>query len=111
MRRFWATVVALEAVLLTAFYFKATAADYFRRMPASVRHGASVEWLVAERTLWLAAILVVMNVCMALWIVGTNWINESEMPSGIAARVLSVLMFVLALVMFAAFVLFGFAQY
>jgi hypothetical protein len=112
MSRFWWSVAALETIAIAGFCFAVASSDYFVRMPASVRHGASILELVVARAIWLVGIVSVLNVSMWAWIKAVQLRQRSELLSVVVlALIASVAFFVLACVLLIAFVLFGFPQY
>ncbi len=105
----WQVIVAMEAALVAAFCVWASTADYFVRMPESVRHGSSVSSMIATRAVWLTLILATVNVGIAVWIRGFR-AGESGREFAVLPLVGSVGLFLVACWLLLLFVVFGFAQ-
>ena len=111
VKRSWLVIVSIEAALLAGFCGWALSADYFARMPASVRQGSTVSSLVATRALWLAVVFGMFNVSVAAWGRGVRYLEESERASACLALFGALASFAIGCWLLGMFVFFGFAQY
>lgn len=111
MRWFWTAVAASQVVLLTAYAVWAASADYFVKMPESVRHGTSVTALIASRVVWLALVMAAFDVSIAAWINGVRAFRVSKRTSPWLSLLASIAVFVVACALLAIFVVFSMPQY
>jgi hypothetical protein len=111
VKRFWQTLVTVQAITLIVFCVAAARSSYFSRMPASVRHGSSIESLIAGRAVMLAIVFATFDSSVALWIAGRARFDASARAAGVIFTTLSIALFLTSCALFAAFVLIGFAQY
>ena len=107
----WAFLIVLETLVVAAFAYWLPQLRYFQKMPAAVRHGASIERLVAERVFYLVLIFSMVNLSFWLWSRGVRSIERGDKAQGAATMGTSMVIFVFAGLCFIGLIIFGFAQY
>jgi hypothetical protein len=110
-RWLWLLVVLIEAALLVVFCWWALSADYFVRMPESVRHGSTVSAVVTRHATWLAVVFGMFNVSVAAWRRGVRCFEESKRAPAFLLFFGGVASFLIGCWLLVLFVIFGFAQY
>jgi hypothetical protein len=111
MKLFWLFIVTIEAVVVIAFCMWASSADYFLRMPVSVRHGSSVWSIIALRAASLTIVLGMFDAAIAAWIRGVGSLGRSEREWALFWFAGAIVVFLCACALLVVFVVVGFAQY